>query len=372
MTDLTRRTILVGAAAVSSAAPGMAVAQVAPAMLAPDPGQQTERVRRIAVEEHYWTPELRDSRSGHDVPYGAEQRQRLDDLGELRITEMDEAGIDLQVVSHQEPGVQNFEGQQAIRLAKEANDHLHRAVEAHPTRFAGFAALPTAEPEAAARELERAVKELGFKGTMINGLTRGRFIDEHRFWPILEAAESLGVPISLHPATPHSDTIDIYYSAFSPSPDIDPRTNIIARAGHGFTSEVQLSAVRLVLSDVFDRFPRLQVIVGHLGEGLPFIMPRVDRSIRNATSGIQGDDFRIKPKSLTERLKSNFYFAASGHFTHAALQMTIEAIGLERVLFAMDYPFGWNGGSAFIEEAPLDEVSKKAILQVNAERLLKL
>lgn len=329
-------------------------------------------VRRIAVEEHYWTPELRDSRSGHDAPYGADRRQRLDDLGELRLNEMDEAGIDVQVLSLQEPGVQNFEGEQAIRLARQANDGLRRSVDARPDRFAGFAALPTAEPDAAARELERAVKELGFRGAMINGLTRGRFIDERRFWPILEAAEALAAPIFLHPATPHPATFDIYYGGFSSGPEADPRTNIIARAGHGFTSEVQLSAVRLVMSDVFDRFPRLQIILGHMGEGLPFVMPRVDRSIRGATSGIQGETFKIGPKSLTDRLRSNFYFATSGHFTHAALQMTVDAIGLERVLFAMDYPFGWNGGSAFIEEAPLDEASKKAILQDNAERLLRI
>lgn len=329
-------------------------------------------MRRIAVEEHFWTPELRDSRSGHDVPYGNEQRRRLDDLGELRIKEMDEAGVDLQIVSLQEPGVQNFAGEEAIRLAKDANDFLYRAIEANPTRLAGFASLPTAEPEAAARELERAVKELGFKGTMINGLTRGHFIDEQQFWPILEASEALDVPISLHPATPHPDALRFYYSGFLPPPEIDARTNIIARAGHGFTSEVQLSAVRLVMSDVFDRFPRLQIIIGHMGEGLPFIMPRVDRSIRGATGGIQGDKFRIKQKLLIDTIRRNFYFAASGYFTHNALQMTIDAIGLERVLFAMDYPFGWNGGSVFIEQAPLDEASKRAIFQDNAQRLFKL
>lgn len=367
MSRRSRRDVLTGAGALASAVVLPACSGEAPAS-----GSARGRTQCVAVEEHFWTPELRDARGGDDVPYGPDMRRKLDDLGARRIADMDALGIDLQILSLQEPGVQNYEGAEAVRLARSANDQLHRAVQAHPTRFAAFAALPTADPAAAVIELERAVSRLGFKGVMINGLTGGRFIDEPRFWPILEACESLGVPIFLHPATPHPDTIPIYHSNFGRGSEPDPRTNILARGGHGFTSEVQLSAMRLVMSDVFDRFPRLQFILGHLGEGLPFIMQRVDRSIRGATSGVQGDGFRIGERSLTERLRSNFYFAASGLFPHAALQLTIDAIGLERVLFGADYPFAWNGGAGFVEQAPIPDRAKQAILHDNAARLFRL
>jgi predicted TIM-barrel fold metal-dependent hydrolase len=329
-------------------------------------------MKRIAIEEHFWIPELRDMRSGHDVPYGAEWRRRLDDLGELRIASMNETGVDIQVISLQEPGVQNLVGAEAIRLAQAANDTLHRAIEKYPTRFAGFAALPTAEPDASVRELERCVKQLGFKGIMINGLTGGHFIDEQKFWPILEACEALDVPLSLHPATPHTGVIDNYYTGFLESGGIDSRTNMLARGGHGFTAETQLSAVRLVLSDVFDRFPRLQIIVGHLGEGLPFIMPRVNDFIRGAMAGAQGDAFKMKDRTFSDTLRRNFYFTASGKFSHTALQCTIEQMGIDRIIFAMDYPFSSNGGPSFIDTAPLTDEQKLMIFETNAQRLLRL
>jgi predicted TIM-barrel fold metal-dependent hydrolase len=329
-------------------------------------------MQKIAIEEHFWIPELRDRRSGHDVPYGAEWRRRLDDVGELRIQAMDEVGVDIQVISLQEPGTQNFVGQEAIGLAQAANDALFAAVEKYPTRFAAFAALPTAEPSAAVRELERCVKELGFKGTMINGLTRGHFIDERKFWPILEASEALDVPISLHPATPHPGVIDLYYAGYLEDGGIDSRTNMLARGGHGFTAETQLSAVRLVLSEVFERFPRLQIIVGHLGEGLPFIMPRVNDFIRGATAGAQGDAFKMKDRTFNDTLRRNFYFTASGKFTHTAMQCTIEQMGIERIMFAMDYPFSSNGGPEFIDTAPLSDEDKRMIFETNAQKLLRI
>src|SRR5580700_10422553 len=226
-------------------------------------------LKRIAVEEHFWTQELRALRRGHDVLTDPELGARLADLGALRIAEMDAAGIDLQVISHVEPATQNFEPAEAIRLAAAANDQLHAAIRAHPTRFAGFAALPTPDPGAAAHELERAVTQLGFKGAMVHGLTCGAFLDEKQFWPILDTAQRLDVPIYLHPATPHPAVIEAYYAGY-PS---------MVRVGHGFTTEMSAAAIRLVLSEVFDVFPRLQIILGHLGEALPFLMPRVDRYV---------------------------------------------------------------------------------------------
>jgi predicted TIM-barrel fold metal-dependent hydrolase len=310
-------------------------------------------LNRIALEEHFWTPELRALRRGHDVLSDPELGRRLADLGELRIAEMDEAGIDMQVISHVEPATQNFEPAEAVRLAIAANDVLHQAIRAHPGRFAGFAALPTPDPAAAVRELERAVTGLGFKGAMVHGLTRGAFLDEKPFWPILAAAQRLDVPIYLHPATPHPDVIDAYYGGF-PS---------MVRVGHGFTSEMSASAIRLVLSDVFDTFPRLQIILGHLGEALPFLMPRVDRYVSR----------QMKGRTFRETIRRNFHFTTGGKFTHTALQCTIEEIGIERLMFAVDWPFHTNqDGAAFIETAPIGDDAKAMIFGGNARALLRL
>jgi 2,3-dihydroxybenzoate decarboxylase len=308
---------------------------------------------RIAIEEHFWTPELRELRRGHDVLADPEFGRRLVDLGALRIAEMDAAGIDLQVISHVEPATQNFAPAEAVRLAAAANDLLHQAIRAHPTRFAGFAALPTPDPPAAANELARAVTELGFKGAMVHGLTRGAFLDEKPFWPILEAAQRLDVPIYLHPATPHPDVIAAYYEGYP----------AMVRVGHGFTSETSAAAIRLVLSEVFERFPRLQIILGHLGEALPFLLPRVDRYVSRQMQG----------RTFAETLRRHFHFTTGGKFTHTALQCTIEAIGIERLMFAVDWPFHSNlDGAAFIETAPIGADAKAMIFAGNARALLQL
>src|SRR5258708_6984954 len=302
--------------------------------------------RRIAIEEHFWTPELRALRRGHDVLSDPELGRRLSDLGALRLAEMDEAGINLQVISHVEPATQNFEPGEAVRLAGAANDLLHQAIRAHPSRFAGFAALPTPDPAAAARELERAVIEFGFKGAMVHGLTHGAFLDERQFWPILAAAERLDVPIYLHPATPHPDVIAAYYAGY-PS---------MVRVGHGFTSEMSAAAIRLVLSEVFVAFPRLQIILGHLGEALRFLLPRVDRYVSR----------QMKGRTFRDTLRRHFHFTTGGKFSHTALQCTIEAIGIERLMFAVDWPFHTNqDGCAFIETAPTGADANAMIFDAN-------
>ncbi|HEY6256496.1 MAG TPA: amidohydrolase family protein, partial [Xanthobacteraceae bacterium] len=216
-----------------------------------------------------------------------------------------------------------------------------------------FAALPTPDPDAAARELERAVIGLGFKGAMVHGLTRGAFLDEKRFWPIFASAQRLDVPIYLHPATPHPDVIEAYYKGY-PS---------MVRVGHGFTSEMSAAAIRLVLSEIFEVFPRLQIILGHLGEALPFLLPRVDRYVSR----------RMKGRTFADSIRKNFYFTTGGKFTHAALQCTIEAIGIERLMFAVDWPFHSNlDGTAFIETAPIGDDAKAMIFGRNARALLRL
>jgi predicted TIM-barrel fold metal-dependent hydrolase len=311
-------------------------------------------VNRIAIEEHFWTPELRDTRRGYDILPNPEHGRRLGDLGELRLREMDEAGIAMQVISHVEPAAQSFDPVDGVRLARDANDMLYRAIQSHPTRFAGLAALPSSDPAASAVELQRAVRQLGFKGAILHGLTHGAFPDEKPFWPILETAHRLDVPIYVHPATPHPAVIEAYYKGFP----------AMVRVGHGFTAEAAAIATRLILSDVFDIFPRLQIILGHLGEALPFLLPRID--------GFVSPQMK-KPRTFADTLRNNFYFTTSGKFSHSALQCTIEAIGIERLMFAVDWPFRSNAdGRDFIDGAPLSDDAKARIFEGNARRLLRL
>src|SRR6266567_7940506 len=168
----------------------------------------------IALEEHYFDPEVKRHITGLDMTHAPRIVQRLDDVGELRLREMDEAGIDVQVLSHANPGLQKLDAETAVRLARGANDRLHEAVQAHPDRFAAFAAIPTPEPKAAADELERAVTKLGFKGALVNGLTNGLFLDDKRFWPIFERAQALDVPLYMHPALPHPAVAEVYYKDY--------------------------------------------------------------------------------------------------------------------------------------------------------------
>ena len=177
----------------------------------------------IALEEHYADAEIQATFTGMDATKLPKISERLDDVGALRIREMDEAGIDIQVLSHTAPSVQKLEPETAVRLARAANDRLHQTVLAHPKRFAAFAALPTSDPRGAADELERAVTKLGFKGAMTHGLTRGRFLDEEFFWPVFERAAALDVPLYLHPGIPHQAVMDVYFKDYAQSWPMFPR-----------------------------------------------------------------------------------------------------------------------------------------------------
>src|ERR1700747_481695 len=213
----------------------------------------------IALEEHYFDPEVKRHTVGQEPPHPPRIVQRLDDVGELRLKEMDEAGIDMQVLSHANPGLQKLDAETAVRLAHGANDRLHEKVRAHPDRFAAFAAIPTPDPRAAADELERTVTKLGFKGALVNGMTNGVFLDDKRFWPIFERGQMLGVPLYMHPSIPHPAVIEAYYKDY-----VEKHPGIL-RAGWGFTVETATQGIRLVLSGVFDAYPGLKIILGHLG-----------------------------------------------------------------------------------------------------------
>jgi predicted TIM-barrel fold metal-dependent hydrolase len=228
--------------------------------------------RVIAIEEHFIDPTMANRYTGrHKLFSSMHSRQRLEDLGEARIREMDEAGIDIQVISHLQPGPQVFEPDTSVTLAQKANNLLYEALQAHPDRLAAFAALPTPNPEAAADEFERTVTELGFKGALISGLSNGSFLDDRRFWPIFARAAELDVPIYLHPAIPNETVASAYYGGYC-----NDDYPILMGAVWGFTVETATHALRLILSGVFEEYPRLKIILGHLGETLPFLLWRLE------------------------------------------------------------------------------------------------
>ena len=311
----------------------------------------------IALEEHYYDAELAATFTGAEGRAG-DTRRRLNDLGELRIAEMDEAGIDLQVISHASPSAQRLDAESAVRLSRGANDRLYEAIQRRPDRFAGFAVLPTPDPKAAADELERAVTKLGFKGAMVHGLTNGVFFDDKRFWPIMERAQALDVPIYLHPASPVEPVTDAYYK------DYLGDFPMLSRAAWGYTVETATLAIRLVLSGVLEAYPRLKIVLGHLGETLPFLVWRVDHAL--ARPGAKTIRFR-------EALCGHFHITTSGNFSNPALLCCIMEMGIDRVLFAVDWPFVANKPAVqWIDTVPLCDEDKVKILSGNAIRLLRL
>ena len=316
-------------------------------------------MRVIALEEHYWDEEVASHFKGRNSTRSRDLLERLYDLGELRIKAMDESGVDVQVLSHGAPSTQRMDAQTAVAVAARANDRLYATVTACPDRFAGFAAVPTPAPEAAADELERTVKDLGFKGGMIHGLTNGEFIDHRKFWPIFERAQTLDVPIYIHPGYPHPDVLAAYYQ------DYLEEYPTFASAGWGYTVETATQGIRLILSGMFDEYPDLKIILGHLGESLPFSLWRIDQALsRKENTG--GRSFR-------DTFRKHFHITTSGNFSNPALLCCVMEMGVDRIMFSIDYPFVENTpGVAWTDTIPLCAEDKEKILSGNVERLLKL
>ena len=321
----------------------------------------------IAIEEHFITPLYREKvganefrnfylksrgeQLGHDI---VEQNS---DLGAERLAHMDAAGVDVQVLSFGSPGPQAFGAEVAIPMARDANDRLYQAIQKNPGRFAGFAALPTADPEAAAQELERCVSKLGFKGAMIHGHTRGSFLDERKYWTIFERAQALGVPIYLHPTLPHPDAVKAYFEGYEE----------LARAGWGFAVDTSCHFLRVVFAGVFDAYPRLRIILGHLGEGLPFAMHRLnDHTWRSAAR-------RGLKKTPLQYIRENLLVTTSGNWYEPAFLCTLLALGADSILFAIDWPYEANKtGIEFLRKLSISDSDKEKIAHGNAERLLGL
>ncbi len=281
------------------------------------------------------------------------------DMGAGRLQDMDAAGIDMQVLSY--GGFpQLASGADAVALHRAANDRMAAAVAAHPSRFAGFATLPWQDPKAAAEELERAVRQLGLKGALLNGRPSQHFLDHPDYGVLLAKFDELQVPLYLHPGVPEQNVQQAYYSGFSP--EVDARLSMFALGWH---YEAGVHLLRLMLSGAFDRHPKLQVISGHWGEMLPFYLQRLDDSIPQAATGLK--------RSLIQTVRDQVYLTPSGMLTLPHFQFVYDLVGAERILFSVDYPYQTlDGVRAFIDKLPIPQAEKEMIAHGNAEKLLGL
>lgn len=321
-------------------------------------------MRTITLEEHYASPGFVNGpgrvfmqRAARMGPRMARIAEQVREVGEARIAEMDAAGIDMQVLSLNSPGVEQTDAAEAVEIAREANEFAASAVTKYPARFAGFAAIATAAPEKAADELERTVRTHGFKGALINGHHRGRYLDDPFFWPIFERAEALGVPIYVHPTQPPQAVVEALYAGFS-----QPVSYMFANAGWGWHIETAVHVLRIILGGVFDRFPKLQLMIGHMGEGLPFMQQRVD---------IMTPEMTGLKRPVSSYLRENVHYTFSGfNFTPTFLDLMLR-VGIDRILFSADYPYGSMAQArGFLDGLPVSEGDREKIAHGNAERLL--
>ena len=317
----------------------------------------------IGLEEHFATPELRRRQTGKDERLfaGGGRRPELLDRGAGRIADMDEAGIGIQVLSAVTPGAQNLAGAEGVTLARKLNDRIaNEVVAAYPERFRAFATLPLSEPAAAADELERAVRDHGFVGCMSYGPIDGRFLDHADFAPMLARAEALGVPVYIHPNWPSPQAMEFYYDGLG-----DKLVGkILGGPGYGWHQEVALQCLRLIVSGTFDRFPGLQIVVGHMGEGLPFWYWRVGEDLDR----IEKDRLH---KPVQQYFHDNLWITTSAFFRDELLALALATMGEDRIMFSVDYPMASaRAGADWIRAADLPRTTKEKIAHGNARRLL--
>jgi 5-carboxyvanillate decarboxylase len=346
-------------------------------------------MKKIAVEEHFYTKDyIKYLHSRKDWPrrefvekdgkkfekewwsstgyrlFDTGIPNPLLDLGEGRLKIMDEAGLDMQVLSLSFPGVELFDAPDAVSVAKDINDELAGVVKQYPDRFAGLATIAPQSPDAAADELERAVKKLGLKGAMITGHICDEYLDDRKYRVIFERAEKLNVPIYIHPKTPSKEMIKPYLAYPG-----------LAFALLGFAADGSLHAMRLILSGLFDKYPGLKIILGHLGEGIPYWLWRIDTQWQVAKHAfLESADFYSNfKKSPAQYFRDNFYVTTSGMFWEPVLKFVCSVLGADKVMFATDYPYEvTREATEFIESVQIDNADRKKICHLNAERILKL
>lgn len=329
--------------------------------------------RIITLEEHFATRELmegpgRNTRGPLETlakfSLGIDPQslvQRLLDVGAQRIAEMDSAGIDTQVLSLTR-GIESIQNQtEALKFARSSNDLLADAVKGYPNRLAGFAILPVSSPKSAADELERTVKEFGFKGAIIHGHSRGRYLDDSYFWPILERAQELDVPLYIHPTAPPESVITASYSGNFPQ----EISGLMATAGWGWHIETAIHVLRIIFSGALDRYPRLQLIIGHLGEGLPFMLQRIERMFSVQLTKLN--------KPIGAYFRENIHYTISGfNFIQPFIDLLLQ-VGVERIMFSADYPYSsMKEARDFLVNLPISPPDRERIAHYNAEKLLRL
>ena len=324
-------------------------------------------MKTITLEEHFTCPgfvagpgkefigQLR-----HRAAAGSKIFEQLQDIGDQRIAEMDAAGIDMQVLSLNAPGVEQAEPAEQLPVSVEANDVLAEAVKKNPKRFGAFASLPIGTPDKAAAELDRRVRQQGFKGALINGHSRGRYLDDTFFSPILERAEALNAPIYLHPTIPPKAVAEAYFGGFSP-----PVTGVFASAGWGWHIETAVHVLRMILGGVFDRHPKLQIVIGHLGEGIPFMLPRLNKNFPTEMTKLN--------RPVGAYLRENIHYTVGGFNFPATFQNLLAEVGVDRIMFSADHPWGSMAEARkFLDQVPVSEGDRERIAHGNAEKLFGL
>jgi uncharacterized protein len=329
-------------------------------------------MRIVALEEHYTVPRIVAGISpeviahrgfpGPDFVWAqTTKRNELADLGDARLADMDADGITVQVLSVAGPGADLVPGQPGIDLARAYNDALAEACAHHPARYHGFAHLPMLAPEAAAIELERAVTDLGFHGALVNGATEGRFLDDSAFEPILACAEALDMPIYLHPGIPTQAVRNAYYD------DLPGNFSFtMALSAWGWHADTAIHTLRLALSGALDRHPGLKIVIGHMGEALPFMLDRIDE-----TTAAEAKT-RLK-RSVRQTILDQVWITTSGFFTMVPFVAALLSFGVDRIMFSVDYPFASNARArAFLDALPVSPADRAKIAHGNADRLLRL
>jgi predicted TIM-barrel fold metal-dependent hydrolase len=318
--------------------------------------------RVITLEEHFTTPEfLRATAEFTPAPgRSAVLEQRLLEVGEGRIAAMDEGKVDLQILSLAATGQEHLPPDSATALIRAANDLAFDAVRRHPARFAAFASLALKQPAEAAKEMERGVGKLGFVGGFLNGTEGGSFLDDLRYTPIFEAAQALDVPLYLHPTPPPAAVGAAYFGGLP-----EKSAYFLSTAAWGWHAELGLHCLRLILSGVFDRFPALKIIIGHMGENLPYSLMRAQDGLRTAITGLQ--------RNVSEYFQDHFFVTTSGYFTAPPFRCAMEVVGEERLLYSVDYPYrSMQAGAQFLHDLAVAPDVLEKIAHGNAERLLKL
>jgi predicted TIM-barrel fold metal-dependent hydrolase len=329
--------------------------------------------RVVALEEAFLHPRVWDLFPEALQHKYQPVKARLSDVGSERIRLMNAAGIDVQVLSHVAPGVQilaDVQAELAVAISREVNDWLADAIAAHPARLAGFAMLPTQSPTDAAAELERTVRDLGFKGALINGHTNGRYLDDPSFDVLLGRAESLGVPIYIHPTDPPPAVSEVYYAPFDST--LVPTW--------GWPVETGTHLLRLICAGVFDRHPNLKIIVGHMGELLPYCFTRLNQGMTMAgwlASGSRSQEQGVAQAGLRNNvgfyLHKNVFITSSGVFDVPVFDCARAMLGLDNLMFSVDYPFQDNfAATEFLKRCDLSAEDKERFAHGTAEDLLKL